>query len=80
MPSLTVGQLQMMLMRQKAGTDHTAVWTDNEMIIWGGENFSGYQDTGARYCRQLRTVGLPLALPTRQRHDQVIRPSGLAAK
>ena len=28
---------------------HTAVWTGNEMIIWGGSNQSSYFNTGARY-------------------------------
>ena len=51
-----------------------------EMIIWGGENFSGYQDSWRQDTSRLRTVGLPPAPPTRLRHDQVIRPSGLAAK
>jgi len=29
--------------------NHTAVWTENEMIIWGGENDNGYLRTGGRY-------------------------------
>ena len=28
---------------------HTAVWTGNEMIIWGGERFGSYLNTGGRY-------------------------------
>ena len=28
---------------------HTAVWTGNEMIIWGGVNASGVLNTGGRY-------------------------------
>lgn len=28
---------------------HTAVWTGTEMIIWGGENTTGYLDNGGRY-------------------------------
>jgi N-acetylneuraminic acid mutarotase len=28
---------------------HTAVWTDNEMIIWGGGDSSGLVSTGGRY-------------------------------
>jgi N-acetylneuraminic acid mutarotase len=28
---------------------HTAVWTVNEMIIWGGESFGSYLNTGGRY-------------------------------
>lgn len=30
-------------------TDHTAVWTGTEMIIWGGLTSSGYTATGGRY-------------------------------
>jgi N-acetylneuraminic acid mutarotase len=28
---------------------HTAVWTDHEMIVWGGEDFSGQSSTGGKY-------------------------------
>jgi N-acetylneuraminic acid mutarotase len=28
---------------------HTAVWTGNEMIIWGGDSFGSYLNTGGRY-------------------------------
>jgi N-acetylneuraminic acid mutarotase len=28
---------------------HTAVWTGNEMIVWGGERFGSYLNTGGRY-------------------------------
>jgi N-acetylneuraminic acid mutarotase len=28
---------------------HTAVWTDSEMIVWGGTNGTDYFDTGGRY-------------------------------
>ena len=28
---------------------HTAVWTGTEMIVWGGNNPSGYLNTGSRY-------------------------------
>ncbi len=31
---------------------HTAVWTDNEMIIWGGESFGSYLNTGGRFTRE----------------------------
>src|ERR1043166_5701673 len=30
-------------------TDYAAVWTGAEMIVWGGENFSGVLNTGGRY-------------------------------
>ncbi len=29
---------------------HTAVWTGNKMVVWGGTNDFGYLDTGGRYC------------------------------
>ena len=28
---------------------HTAIWTGSEMIIWGGQDNSGFQNTGGRY-------------------------------
>src|SRR6266481_8481349 len=28
---------------------HTAVWTDSEMIVWGGEDITGDLNTGGRY-------------------------------
>jgi N-acetylneuraminic acid mutarotase len=37
----------------EARYDHTAVWTSSEMIVWGGDNVSGYHsDTGGIYCAQ----------------------------
>jgi N-acetylneuraminic acid mutarotase len=30
-------------------TDHTAVWTGSEMIVWGGDNGDSYFNTGGRY-------------------------------
>ncbi len=30
----------------------TAVWTGNEMIVWGGNGFVASLNTGARYCAQ----------------------------
>jgi hypothetical protein len=30
--------------------DHTAVWTGNEMIVWGGYDFPQFLNTGGRYC------------------------------
>ncbi len=32
-----------------ARTNHSAVWTDSEMIVWGGYNNGSYLDTGGRY-------------------------------
>src|SRR2546430_5153787 len=34
---------------------HTAVWTDSEMIVWGGATITGgfhISNTGGRYCAQ----------------------------
>ena len=28
---------------------HTAVWTGSEMIVWGGDGYSGFLNTGGRY-------------------------------
>ena len=61
---------------------HTAVWTGNEMIIWGGENFSsGIFNTGASYDpgdRQLDSHRQRAGSPNRsysgmdgQRNDRV---------
>jgi len=30
-------------------SDHSAIWTGNEMILWGGATLSGTVNTGARY-------------------------------
>ena len=37
---------------------HTAVWTDSEMIVWGGASYLTYLNNGGRYCAQ------PPATPT----------------
>src|SRR4029077_1766320 len=29
--------------------DHTAVWTGSEMIVWGGQDSTGYSNSGAKY-------------------------------
>jgi hypothetical protein len=36
----------------EARTEHTAVWTGSEMIVWGGVNGFGDLNTGGRYCPQ----------------------------
>jgi N-acetylneuraminic acid mutarotase len=41
-------------------TDHTAVWTGNEMIVWGGRR-EAYLNTGGKYCAQ---SGAPSPTPT----------------
>ena len=44
---------------------HTAIWTGNEMIIWGGELVGGQNThTGARYCAQSGPTPTPTATPT----------------
>jgi N-acetylneuraminic acid mutarotase len=52
---------------------HTAIWTGNEMIVWGGELVGGQNThTGARYCAQ------PISRPTptpRPRSTPRPRPS-----
>jgi N-acetylneuraminic acid mutarotase len=38
--------------------DHTAVWTGNEMIVWGGILYSNtYTNTGGRYCANVSRLG-----------------------
>jgi N-acetylneuraminic acid mutarotase len=42
---------------------HTAVWSGNEMIVWGGYNgTSGFLNTGGRYCAQ--SSATPTSTPT----------------
>jgi len=43
---------------------HTAVWTDNEMIVWGGSGDSGVVNTGGRYCAQSGPTPTPTTTPT----------------
>ena len=45
---------------------HTAVWTGNQMIVWGGEGLTdGSLDSGGRYCAQFTgTTPTPTATPT----------------
>jgi N-acetylneuraminic acid mutarotase len=48
---------------------HTAVWTGNEMIVWGGDQDSGPSTTGGRYCArpaiaQLGNISTRLAVGT----------------
>jgi N-acetylneuraminic acid mutarotase len=40
---------------------HTAVWTDSQMIVWGGDNGGPYLNTGGRYCAATPT---PTPTPT----------------
>src|SRR6266705_3086542 len=41
--------------------EHTAVWTDSEMIVWGGYNGISFFNTGGRYCAATPT---PTPTPT----------------
>src|SRR5206468_1208009 len=47
---------------------HTAIWTGNEMIIWGGTFSDGggnhYLNTGGRYCAQRPPTPTPSSTPT----------------
>jgi N-acetylneuraminic acid mutarotase len=43
---------------------HTAVWTGSEMIVWGGSDPNGFQNTGGRYCAQSGPTPTPTATPT----------------
>lgn len=44
---------------------HTAVWTDNEMIVWGGILYSNtYTNTSGRYCAQSSPPPTPTPTPT----------------
>jgi len=45
---------------------HTAVWTDNEMIVWGGFGDSGVVNTGGRYCAQAGTPTITLSAAGRK--------------
>jgi N-acetylneuraminic acid mutarotase len=44
---------------------HTAVWTGNEMIVWGGILYSNsYTSSGGRYCAQTGPPPTPTPTPT----------------
>ena len=55
--------------------DHTAVWTDSEMIIWGGySNDTGYLNTGGRYspgANSWSTTSIINAPAARSQHTAV---------
>ena len=42
-----------------ARSEHTAVWTGSEMIVWGGGNNGSYSNTGGRYCAQSGSTPTP---------------------
>ena len=58
---------------------HTAVWTGNEMIVWGGTDGSNNLRSGGRYI-PARTLGRLSARPTPPVPDRGTLPCGLAAK
>jgi len=43
---------------------HTAVWTDREMIVWGGTGDASHFNTGGRYCAQSGPTPTPTPTPT----------------
>src|SRR5262249_50185544 len=47
---------------------HTAVWTGSEMIVWGG--YSGFFNTGGRYCAQAVGSGLTLDSSVSRKTDR----------
>jgi hypothetical protein len=44
-----------------ARSSHTAIWTGNEMIVWGGATDTSDLNTGGRYCAG---SGTPTPTPT----------------
>ena len=66
-------------MRPLAADDHTAVWTGNEMIVWGGDDGSNFVNTGSRYDPR-PTVGQPRTLLAHPLADSFTRQSGAAVK
>ena len=46
-----------------ARDSHTAVWTGNEMIVWGGANDTEFFNTGERYCAQSGPTPTPTPTP-----------------
>lgn len=51
-----------------ARNDHTAVWTGDKMIVWGGSYWMGgnrlYLNTGGTYCAQSGGTPIPTPTPT----------------
>lgn len=48
-PVANVWQTVSAIAAPTARYEHTAVWTGNEMIVWGGETAAGKTNSGARY-------------------------------
>ena len=59
---------------------HTAIWTGNRMIVWGGLKLGSRFSTLAGDTTRLRTVGSQRASPTRRRAVPITRQSGLEIK
>ena len=45
---------------------HTAVWTNSEMIVWGGFDNGGPTNTGGRYCAQAGSSTITLSAAKRK--------------
>ena len=60
-------------------SDHTAVWTGTEMIVWGGAARSGFVNTGGRY-NPVTDSWTKLAQPTRPLPEPLTRLCGPAVK
>ena len=58
---------------------HTAVWTGSEMIVWGGQDPSGYFHTGGRYDPSTDSWTAP-APPARPLAATITRRCGPAAR
>ena len=63
-----------------ARSSHTAVWTDNQMIIWAEMIDLDIVETRVVDIIPIRTVGRLLALSMRLLRETVIRQSGLAVR
>jgi N-acetylneuraminic acid mutarotase len=51
---------------------NTTIWTGTEMIVWGGQNGSGYLNDGARYNPATGNWwAIPASAPARVRHTAV---------
>jgi N-acetylneuraminic acid mutarotase len=45
-------------------SNHAAVWTSNEMIVWGGTDDTSSFNSGGRYCAQSGPTPTPTPTPT----------------
>ncbi len=58
---------------------HTAVWTGNDMIVWGGGSNAGVFNTGGRYSPS-PMVGRPPVRRARPMLENFTRQCGLVLK